>query len=695
MSSTTKACESVCNYSHSPNPPDPKPPIAPPNWSYTPETVKASVDKYISNTQKLLDEVAALPKEQRTFDSVVRRLALEDAVADRETEPALFLQYVHEDEAVRNASVDGDKAIQEFGLKAIAREDIYQALLDVEAAGDKLNAEEQRLLDRMIRDRKRNGLGLPKEKRDELLELQTKIMGLEVDFQRACNEEKGSLLFTKEELEGVPETVLEGYTKEGDKYKVTFKTPDIVPIFQYADVPATRRKAQLGYEGKTIKNAPVLDEVVKLRRKVAELLGFDNFADYILDIKMAKNSKNVLDFLNDLQEKLTPLGEAEKQKFLKVKKAEHEKRGLPVENELYLWDYRYYDRLTTERDLALDDNKVKEYFPVDKVVPTILDIYRQLLSVQFYPVPRDDEHGGKTWHKDAEAYAVWDAPKDGKETFLGYMYLDLFPRENKYGHAAVWGLIPGYTKADGSRAYPTVCMVANLAKPTPTRPALMKHDDVVTFFHEMGHAFHGLCSATQFSRFHGTHVSRDFVEAPSQMLENWCWLPEQLKTMSEHYETHEHLPDDLIASIVKSKNLNQGLFNLRQLFFGLYDMTLHTSKDDLDLTKLWCDLREKTSLVSTDGEYVGGQSGFAHIVGGYAAGYYGYLYSLVFAADMFESVFSADPMNPANGLKYRAEILGPGGSRDEAESLRKFLGRDPNNKAFLKQLLSGAETAKL
>lgn len=124
-------------------------------------------------------------------------------------------------------------------------------------------------------------------------------------------------------------------------------------------------------------------------------------------------------------------------------------------------------------------------------------------------------------------------------------------------------------------------------------------------------------------------------------------------------------------------------------------VTLHTSKDDLDLTKLWCDLREKTSLVSTDGQYVGGQSGFAHIVGGYAAGYYGYLYSLVFAADMFESVFSADPMNPANGLKYRAEILGPGGSRDEAESLRKFLGREPNNKAFLKQLLSGAETAKL
>ncbi|BEI82885.1 hypothetical protein CcaverHIS002_0307530 [Cutaneotrichosporon cavernicola] len=662
----------------------PKPPTAPPHWVYTPKNIETNVESYITDTDKLLDQIAALPQGQRTFDNTVRRMAFHDSAADKGIEPGLFLQYVSQDEGVRNASVDADKKLQEYGLKTIAREDIYQALLDAEAdakAENKLNSEEQRLMDRMIRDRKRNGLGLEKSKRDELLKIQTKIMGLEVDFQRACNEEKGFLLFTEEELVGVPEAAIEGYPKEGDKYKVTYKTPDIVPIFQYADNPETRRRAQLGYEGKD-----------DSERACAR-------GDYRAPqagrrhpwIKMAKDSKTVMDFLNDLRTKLTPLGEAEKKNFLELKKEVHKEKGYAPDDELNLWDYRYYDRLWTERKLALDDEKVKEYFPVSKVVPTILDIYKQLLSVQFYPVPRDEEHGGNTWHNDAEAYAVWDH-QDGKDTeFLGYMYLDLFPRENKYGHAAVWGLIPGWTKEDGGRSYPTVCMVANLAKPTPKRPALMKHSDVVTFFHEMGHAFHGLCSRTQFSRFHGTHVARDFVEAPSQMLENWCWLPEQLKSMSSHYETGESLPDDLIQSIVKSKNVNQGLFNLRQLFFGLYDMTLHTSKENIDQTKLWCDLRKDVSLVTTKGEYIGGQSGFAHIVGGYGAGYYGYLYSLVFAADMFETVFSKAPMSPENGMKYRNEILKVGGSRDEMDSLVALLGRKPTNDAFLRDLLGGAE----
>lgn len=446
----------------------------------------------------------------------------------------------------------------------------------------------------------------------------------------------------------------------------------------------------MGYEGRTISNVPVLDEILKIRRQIADLMGFETYADFILDVKMAKNSKNALDFLYDLKEKLTPIGEAEKKVFLQMKKEEHAKRGWDFDNELYLWDYRYYDRLWTEQKLGLDDEKVKEYFPVNKVVPTILDIYRKLLSVNFYPIPKDSPEG-KFWHEDVQGYAVWDH-QDGKDgDFLGYMYLDLFPRENKYGHAAVWGLIPGFTKEDGTRSYPVVCMVANLAKPTPNRPALMKHSDVVTFFHEMGHAFHGLCSKTQIPRFHGTAVARDFVEAPSQMLENWCFIPEQLKEMSEHYETGEHLPDDLIEGIVKSKNANLGLFNLRQLFLGIFDMTMHTSKEDLDLSKLWCETREKVSLVSTDGEIVGGQSAFGHIAGGYEAGYYGYLYSQVFAADMFETIFAADAMSPASGMKYRNSILKPGGSRDEMDSLKEFLGREPNNEAFLKQLLSGAE----
>ncbi|GAA6003592.1 hypothetical protein JCM10207_003497, partial [Rhodosporidiobolus poonsookiae] len=255
---------------------------------------------------------------------------------------------------------------------------------------------------------------------------------------------------------------------------------------------------------------------------------------------------------------------------------------------------------------------------------------------------------------------------------------------------AVWGLIPGWTNAKGGREYPVVCMVANLAKSTGGKPATMKHDDVVTFFHELGHAYHGLLSRTQFPKFHGTAVARDFVEAPSQMLENWCWTPDQLRVISSHAETGKPLSDDLIDKIIQSRKINQGLFNLRQLFFGKYDMLLHTTKHDLsddEMSKLWCQLREETSLMSIGDEVVGGQSGFAHIAGGYSAGYYGYLWSQVFSADMFATVFEKDPMSRAAGQRYRECILQPGGSREEMDSLVAFLGRKPTNDAFLKSLL--------
>jgi Zn-dependent oligopeptidase len=242
---------------------------------------------------------------------------------------------------------------------------------------------------------------------------------------------------------------------------------------------------------------------------------------------------------------------------------------------------------------------------------------------------------------------------------------------NKYGHAAVFTLNLGFAQGESGRHYPVAAMVANLAKPTPGVPALMRHDDVVTFFHEMGHVFHALLSRTRFLRFHGTQVARDFVEAPSQMLENWCWEPAVLKRMSSHYQTGAPLSDELIEKIVKSRYVNVGLFYLRQLFFAKFDLLIHSSRADPaadDYTALWNTLRAEVSLVQTH-KQTPGQGSFGHLMGGYDAGYYGYTYSLVFAADMYRTVFKADPLDPARGQKYREAILGPGGSRDETASL--------------------------
>uniref|UniRef100_A0A0K3C5I1 BY PROTMAP: gi/342319282/gb/EGU11231.1/ Metallopeptidase MepB [Rhodotorula glutinis ATCC 204091] n=2 Tax=Rhodotorula toruloides TaxID=5286 RepID=A0A0K3C5I1_RHOTO len=678
----------------------PRPPVPPPRWtSYEASRISSLVDSTLADANTFLDSLVAVPKEQRTFESIVRPLAIKMGEVDREIEPGLFMQYVHPSKEIRDASVEADKKAQEWSLEMLTRLDIYEALLDAQAhtekEGVKLNDEEKRLLERLVLERKRNGLGLSAEKRKEYLELKKKIMGLEIEFQRACNEENGFLLFTKEELEGVPADVLSGYeeVEEGGvkKLKVTHKTPDITPIFKYAVNAETRKRANLSYEAKTLANASVLSDIVKLRHEAAQLLGYKNHAEWVLEVKMSKKPSEVHAFLEDLESKLRPLGLKERETLLALKKEECEQRGWSFDGKFNLWDYRYYDRLHVEKTLDLDDNLVKEYFPVSHIVPAILDVYKELLGVELIPVPKTEEAGGETWHADADMYAVWEAGQAGKDgAFLGYMHLDLFPRANKYGHAAVFPLLPAYTSPEHGRQYPVVAMVANLSKPTPGRPATMKHGDVVTFFHEAGHAYHGLLSKTQFARFHGTAVARDFVEAPSQMLENWCWEPHVLRMISSHYETGKSLPQDLIDKLIKSRTVGQGLFNLRQLFFGKYDMALHTDKYNLspdEMSKLWCDLREETSLVTIGEEVVGGQSGFAHIAGGYSAGYYGYLWSQVFSADMYETVFSKDPMSKEGGQRYRKEILQPGGSRDEMDSLVKFLGRKPTNDAFLKSLL--------
>ncbi|GAA5912308.1 metalloendopeptidase [Sporobolomyces salmoneus] len=680
-------------------------PVPPPAWtSITPESIPSTLSSSISTSESLLSSIVSLPTSERTFETVIRPLALRMGEMDREIEPSLFMQYVASgSKPLREASVAADKNLNEWNLKSLMRVDVYQALVDAEKHtrenGVKLNDEEEKLMKRMVLDRKRNGLGLDEEKRDELFKLKKRIMGLEIDFQKNCNEEEGFILFTAEELEGVPEDVLSGYekvTEDGvEKYKMTFKTPDYTPVIKQAINPLTRKRANQGFESKTIQNAPLLSEIVRLRHEAAQLLGYESHSAWVLEVNMNKTPDRVLSFLEDLKEKLTPLGQAEKEKFLALKKQEFEERGWGWNEErdshLRLWDYRYYDRLSLEKELSVDENLLQEYFPVSHVVPAVLDLYKDLLGIELVKVPKEE---GETYHEDVEMFAVWENGQVGKENaFKGYITLDLFPRNNKYGHAAVWGLIPGWTDKDGKRQYPVVAMVANLAKPTPSRPALMKHQDVVTFLHEAGHGFHGLLSETQFSRFHGTSVARDFVEAPSQMLENWCWEPSVLSALSSHYlRPSESLPSSLVSPLLKSRSLNQGLFNLRQLFFGLYDMKLHTSQWDLSpegQTKLWNELRQEVSLVEVEegDELVGGQSGFAHIAGGYSSGYYGYLSSQVYSADMFATKFASDPMNAEAGMSYRREILKPGGSRDEMDSLVAFLGREPTNKAFLESLL--------
>ncbi|KAF8521045.1 metallopeptidase MepB [Gautieria morchelliformis] len=685
------------------------PPQPPPTWSHTPSSILSLTTAAIESTRTLHDKIASLDPSSLSFASVMLPLAAAEARLESITEPLSFYQNVAVDKALRDASNEAEVMLRDFGVEASMRVDVYaavkgaaEAVERAEEEGVKLEAEEKRLVEKMILDGKRAGLALPEAERNVLMDLKKELSQTCLEFSKNFNEENGTVRFTLAELDGVPTDVLSGYKKipaSGDTpelYEITFKTPDITPVFKFATNPSTRRRASMAFEARLAINVPLFTKALALRRRIASLLGYKTWADFVTEDKMVGSAEGVFKFLDDILAKLKPVGIKDRQVLLALKKEEHLEKGLPFDNEFYLWDYRYYDRKYVEKTLSLDDSLVKEYFRVDTVVGSILEIYQDLLGVEF----RKCE--GQVWHPEVQQFSVWEKGAKDETGFVGYTYLDLFPRENKYSHAAVWPLIAGYqltpvdsqlgTHSDGQagpttgRNYPVTAMVANLAKATPEKPALMRHDDVVTFFHEMGHVFHGLLSRVKFSRFHGTSVARDFVEAPSQMLENWCWEPKVLRKMSSHYQTKEPLSDELIDKLIKSRYTNVGLFYLRQGFFATFDMKVHTDQVEEDYTALWNNLRESISLVKNDKEFAPGQGSFGHLMGGYDAGYYGYMYSLVFAADMYATVFKADPLDPKFGKLYRDKILLPGGSRNESTSLREFLGRDPTSDAFLKEL---------
>ncbi|KAK9323099.1 hypothetical protein V1517DRAFT_321480 [Lipomyces orientalis] len=657
------------------------PPQAPPTWTHTPDQITVETTAVIDAAKKLHDQVAAI--ENPSFESVIKVLAETDNVRYGQINQLSFYHHVSDDKQVRDSSSKAEELFRDFDIEAAMREDLFKVVNAVFNQKPDVDPESKRLLEKMNLDFTRNGLALPKEKRDELKALQKKLSNLEVAYNKNLGEETGFILFTAEELAGVPEDVLSQFENVDGKYKMTYKYPDLFPVMKYAQNPDTRRRAFVGDQNKVMENCELLIQAVKLRAEIAEILGYKTHAAYVLEERMAKSADTVITFLNDLREKLAGAGKTEIAKLLKLKAKDQEALGLPADDSFNVWDYRYYDRLLLETEYEVDAQKIAEYFPMQSTVEKMLGIFETLFSLKFVEVTGAER---SVWHEDCKQFAVW-KDDSGEDEFVGWLYFDLHPREGKYGHAANFNLMPGYTDKDGKRVYPVTALVCNFSKPSGSKPSLLKHDEVVTFFHELGHGIHDLVSVTKYGRFHGTNVARDFVEAPSQMLEYWCWQKQELKNLSSHYlEPSKTIDDDLIGKIVKSKHVNGGLFNLRQLHFALFDMTLHTSDGVVDVTKAWNEMRQDISLMQQANETTYGYGSFGHLMGGYDSGYYGYLWSQVFAADIFYTKFLAGPMNTTAGLEYRDTILRPGGAREEIDNLKALLGREPNNVAFLTEL---------
>ncbi|KAI0050406.1 metallopeptidase MepB [Auriscalpium vulgare] len=669
-----------------------KPPQPAPTWAHAAEDILKLTKEAIDRKRAVEDKVAGLPDNECSFQSLA--LAHSEAAFGDVTDPLSFYHHVSADKAIRDASNEADGLMRDFGVESSMRIDVFGKKLaaqrNIAKAGLSLTTEETRLVEKMVLDGRRAGLALPEEARTELAVLNKELAQVCLEFRKNCNEGAGSISFTLEELKGVPDDYVNDFTKreEGGKevYDVLLKSTEIYPVIQNADNPETRRRAQESFGCRLPQNVPLLERALELRRKIAALLGYPTWADYVTEVKMVKNASNAEAFLNDLEQKLRPLGAKERDALLALKAADHAENNSaqPFDGEYYHWDHSYYSRKYLMKTLELDGERLKQFFPVPFVVPKILEIYQTLLSVKF-----EEVKGASTWHPDVQTFAVWEADATDESGFLGYCYMDVHPRPDKYGGNAMWSVLRGYERPSGERAFPVAAMVGNLAKQNPERPALMSHFNTTLFFHEMGHVFHELLSRTRFARFHGTAGPTDFAEAPSQMLENWCREPAILAKMSSHYETKEPLPADLIEKVVQSRFVNIGMFQLQQVFMAQFDLKVHMATEAVDTTALWNDMHESITRLK-QGKPCPGQAAFSHIMNGYDVGYYGYLYSLVYAEDMYHTVFKQDPLDPKLGWHYRNSVLLPGASRDEEDTLKEFLGRPPNAEAFTKLLFGRA-----
>lgn len=649
------------------------------NWDLkiTPDELLKKTDELIENLRKIYDQVGSLSNDQVSCETVLKPLA--QAECEFETEGALFNipQKISTDKALRDASTEADHKMQEFEVEVSMRQDIFNKLLLLEGKNESLDSEYSRFLEKLIKLGKRNGLHLSSEIQEKIKSLKNEMNDYSIKFSKNLNENNTVLEFSEEELIGMPDDFIKTLTKsETGKRKVTLKYPHYFPIMRKAKNPETRRKLEYEFNRQCIdENTTILEKLVELRHQKALLLGFPNHAAFITDLRMAKTAENVYNFLTQLAVKLDPLWKEEKKFIMELKKKECDELGIDFEDKLHFSDLRYYTNLVEEVKYAVDQNKLQEYFPLPVVIKGLLDIYQELLGLKF-----DEIKNPQAWHPDVQLFSVADSES---KALLGYFYLDLFPREGKYFHACNMVLQPGCLLPDGNRQVSVVAMIANFTKPTDEKPSLLDHDEVVTFFHEFGHGMHQICSISDTSRFTGLSVERDFVEAPSQMLENWCWEAEPLRRMSAHYKDGSALPDDILQSLIHSRLANTGYFNLRQICLGLFDYTIHTNSK-ADTRKIFHDINcSLVGIPPTEGTNFAAH--FGHLVGGYDAQYYGYMWSEVYSMDMFYTRFKSEGiMNPATGREYRNKILKPGGTKDAADMLRDFLGREPNEEAFLR-----------
>ena len=622
----------------------------PPFSAIKPEHVVPAVTKALDDCRAAVERAVAQGAPY-TWENLCQPLAEVDDVLGRIFSPVSHLNSVKNSPELREAYEQTLPLLSEYSTWVGQHEGLYKAYRDLRD-GDHyatLNTAQKKAVDNALRDFELSGIGLAKEQQKRYGEIAARLS--ELGNQYSNNVLDATMGWTKlvndeSELSGMPESALaaakaQAEAKEQEGFLLTL-------------------------------DIPVMAEILALRHELAQLLGFDSFADKSLATKMAENPQQVLDFLTDLAKRARPQGEKELAQLRAFAKAEF---GV---DELQPWDIAYYSEKQKQHLYSISDEQLRPYFPENKAVNGLFEVVKRI-----YGITAKERTDVDVWHPEVRFFELYDE----KNELRGSFYLDLYAREHKRGGAWMDDCVGQMRKLDGSLQKPVAYLTCNFNRPVNGKPALFTHDEVITLFHEFGHGLHHMLTRIDTAGVSGiSGVPWDAVELPSQFMENWCWEPEALAFISGHYETGEPLPQELLEKMLAAKNYQAAMFILRQLEFGLFDFRLHAEfspQQGAKILETLAEIKQQVALIPGPswGRF---PHAFSHIfAGGYAAGYYSYLWADVLAADAFSRFEEEGIFNRETGQSFLDNILSRGGSEEPMVLFKRFRGREPQLDAML------------
>jgi thimet oligopeptidase len=627
-------------------------------------------EERLTKAKQVLDRMLAVTGK-RTIENTLKpydeMMTYLDAVANQTS----LIKEVHPDESVRTAAEKMSQKADAFNTEVSLNRAVYEAIAALDLTG--ADAETRYYVERTLRDFRLAGVDKDEATRKRIKELRVELLVIGQEFARNIRDDKRTVIANSvAELDGLPADYIARHKPGPDgKITLTIDYPDSLPIFSYAKNEDLRKRMYLAYNNRAYpQNMAVLDRMIAKRHELANLVGFTNWADYITADKMVGSGKNASMFIDRVVEASKAMAAKEYQTLLARKQ-----KDVPGATVVNAWENAYYSELVRKANYDFDSQSVRPYLQYDRVKQGLLDVTSKLFGVTFQPAKNV-----AVWHPSVEAYEMLE---DGK--VVGRFYLDMHPREGKYNHAAEFSTRTGVA----AQQIPEATLVCNFPGGDPNDPGLMEHDDVETFFHEFGHLMHDLFAGHhKWVGIGGTRTEQDFVEAPSQMLEEWTWDPATLRLFAKHYQTNEPIPVELVKQMRRASEFGKGLVVRTQMVYAKLSLSIYDrAPADVNTDTLVKTLMEKyRPFPFVDGSHF--QTSFGHL-DGYSAVYYTYMWSLVIAKDMFSQFDKSNLESPVVAKRYRDNVLAPGGSKPAGKLVESFLNRPFNFNAWQAWLEQG------